>query len=280
MANVTAAGGIPEPATPEGRAGLAALLRDPGGGLIGLDYDGTLAPIVADPLAARAHPGAAAALRRLSTRLGTLALITGRPAVSAVELGGLTDVPGMVVLGHYGAERWASGVLSAPPPPAGLATVRRALPGVLAAAGAPAGTSIEDKGYAVAVHTRRTTDPDRALALLRAPLAALAERAGLAVEPGRMVIELRPAGTDKGAALAKLVAERLPRAVMFCGDDLGDLAAFAAVRELRSTGIPGVTVCSGSAEAPDIADAVDLVVDGPDGVVALLSAMATALGAD
>ena len=278
MEKVTAAGGVPEPATPEGRAGLAALLRDPGGALVGLDYDGTLAPIVADPLAARAHPGAAAALRRLSTHVGTLALITGRPAEVAVELGGLRDVPGIVILGHYGAERWESGVLSAPSPPAGLATVRGELPAVLAAAGAPPGTWVEDKGYAVAVHTRRTADPDGALALIRAPLAALAERTGLAVEPGRMVIELRPAGMDKGAALAKLVAERLPRAVMFCGDDLGDLAAFAAVRELRSTGLAGVTVCSGSAEAGAVAEAADLVVDGPDGVVALLDAMAAALG--
>jgi trehalose 6-phosphate phosphatase len=279
MANMTGVSGLPEPATPEGRAGLAALLHDPGRGLVGLDYDGTLAPIVADPLAARAHPGAAAALRRLSTRLGTLAVITGRPAKTAVELGGLADVPGLVVLGHYGAENWQSGVLSAPPPPAGLAEVRRALPGVLTAAGAPAGTWVEDKGYAVAVHTRRTADPDRALALLRSPLAALAERTGLAVEPGRMVLELRPAGMDKGAALANLVAQRQPRAVMFGGDDLGDLAAFATVRELRSTGIAGVTVCSGSAEAQAIAEAVDLVVDGPDGVVALLDAMATSLGA-
>ncbi len=113
MGNVTAAG-LPEPATPEGRAGLAALLRDPGGALVGLDYDGTLAPIVADPLAARAHPGAAEALRRLSTHVGTVALITGRPAGVAVELGGLRGVPRIVILGHYGAERWESGVLSAP----------------------------------------------------------------------------------------------------------------------------------------------------------------------
>ncbi len=128
------------------------------------------------------------------------------------------------------------------------------------------------------MHTRRTADPDGALAMIRASLAALAERTGLAVEPGRMVIELRPAGMDKGAALAGLVAERLPRAVMFCGDDLGDLAAFAAVRELRSAGLAGVTVCSGSAEAGAIAEAADLVVDGPDGVVALLDAIAAALG--
>jgi trehalose 6-phosphate phosphatase len=271
-------GDVPEPATPEGKAGLTALLRDPGSGLVALDYDGTLAPIVADPLMATAHPGAPEALRRLSARLGTLAVITGRPAALAVDLGGLSEVPGIVVLGHYGSERWESGVITAPAPPAGLAMARAELPGLLAGAGAPPGTWVEDKGRAIAVHTRRTPDPDGALALVREPLAALAERAGLVVEPGRMVIELRPPGMDKGAALANLVAERLSRAVVFCGDDLGDLAAFAAVREFRSAGIPGVTVCSGSAEVTALAEAADLVVNGPDGVVALLGSIATALG--
>jgi trehalose 6-phosphate phosphatase len=271
-------GGLPAPVTAEGRAGLAALLRDPGSALVGLDYDGTLAPIVADPMTARAHPAAPGALRQLSARLGTVAVITGRPAAVAVELGGLADVPGIVVLGHYGIERWESGVLTAPPPSAGLAMVRAELPAVLASAGAPPGTWVEDKGHAIAVHTRRADDPDGAIALVRAPLTALAERAGLAVEPGRMVIELRPPGMDKGAALTNLVAERRTRAVMFCGDDLGDLAAFAAVRELRSSGLAGVTVCSGSAEVTALADSADLVVDGPAGVVALLAAIAAEVG--
>ena len=49
---------LPLPVTPEGRAGLAALLGDPARALVALDFDGTLSPIVADPAAARAHPGA------------------------------------------------------------------------------------------------------------------------------------------------------------------------------------------------------------------------------
>jgi trehalose 6-phosphate phosphatase len=273
-----ATNGIPEPGTPEGRAGLAALLRDPGSALVGLDYDGTLAPIVSDPSAARVHPGAIPVLRRLSAHVGTLAVITGRPGAVAAELGRLAEVPGIVVLGHYGIERWESGTVTAPPPPPGLARARAELPAVLVSAGPPEGTWIEDKGHALAVHTRRTADPDGALALLRAPLGALAERTGLAVEPGRMVIELRPPGMDKGAALANLAAKRHARAVLFCGDDLGDLAAFNAVDELRSAGVPGLTVCSGSAEVTALADRADLVVDGPDGVVELLDAVVRALG--
>lgn len=267
---------LPTPHSAAGRAGLAALLRSPGTALIALDFDGTLAPIVADPAAARADPGAAAALRRLAPLAGTLAVITGRPALSAVEYGGLESVPGIIVLGHYGRQRWEAGELTSPPDPPGLAAAREQLPGVLAAAGAPEGTWTEDKGQALAVHTRRTAEPARALERLRGPLTALAERTDLAVEPGRLVIELRPAGSDKGLALKNLASERKPSATLFCGDDLGDRPAFLAVAELRAAGIPGVTVCAGSAEVSVLADEADLVVDGPAGVAALLDSLAAA----
>jgi trehalose 6-phosphate phosphatase len=270
---------LPAPRSAAGRAGLAALLRSPGRALIALDFDGTLAPIVADPAAARPDPRAAAALRRLAPLAGTLAVITGRPALRAVEYAGLESVPGVIVLGHYGRQRWEAGQLTSPPEPPGLAAAREQLPGVLAAADAPAGTWTEDKGDALAVHTRRTAEPARALERLREPLAALAERTDLAVEPGRLVIELRPAGSDKGLALAGLAAQRRPAAILFCGDDLGDRPAFRAVAELRAAGIPGVTVCAGSAEVSVLAQEADLVVDGPAGVAALLHSLADAFAA-
>jgi trehalose 6-phosphate phosphatase len=265
---------LPRPVTADGRAGLDALVAAPASALIGSDFDGTLAPIVPEPGAAYAQPNAIAALRRLAGPVGTLAVITGRPVEEALRLGGLADVPGIIVLGHYGWERWENGQLSAPAPPPGVAAVRRDLPGVLESAAAPEGTRIEDKGYALAVHTRRTADPAAAMARLHGPLAALAADARLTLEPGRMVIELRPPGMDKGAALTGLVAERDARSVMFCGDDLGDLPAFAAIRALRAAGIPGLAVCSASPESALPQREADLVVDGPDGVAALLTAIA------
>jgi trehalose 6-phosphate phosphatase len=268
---------LPRAATAEGQAGLDAIVADPAQALIASDFDGTLAPIVADPAAAVAAPGAAAALARLAASVGTVAIITGRPVAEAITLGGLADVAGLIVLGHYGAERWQGGKLTAAAAPDGVARVRGELPGVLAAAGAPEGTRIEDKGTALAVHTRQTADPEGALARLRDPLAALAADAGLALEPGRLVLELRPPGMDKGAALRALAAERAARAVLFCGDDLGDLAAFAAVRALRADGVPGCTVGSLSQETTRVAEAADLVVDGPAGVVDLLRALADAI---
>jgi trehalose 6-phosphate phosphatase len=265
-------------ATPEGQAGLDALLTGPRGALIATDFDGTLAPIVADPRAARALPGAVPALRRLAGKVGTLAVITGRPAAEAVAYGGLEDVPGLIVLGHYGGQRWQDGALAGPEPAPAVQAARQALPGVLSRSGAPDGTWVEDKGSALAVHIRRTADPESALRLLRDPLTDLAAALGLAAEPGRMVIELRPPGADKGTALIGLVRERNADPVVFCGDDLGDLPAFAAVRALRADGIRGCAVASASTESPRVAAAADLVVAGPEGIVALLAAIAAELG--
>ena len=271
-----AGGGLPVPLTADGQAGLAALIAQPRRSLIAVDFDGTLAPIVEDPAAARATPAATAALSRLAGLAGTVAIVTGRPAADAALFAGVAAVPGVLVLGHYGMQRWERGQLSSPEPPPGLATARTELAAVLAAAGAGEGTFVEDKGDALAVHTRRAAEPLAELDRLRAPLAGLASRTGLALEPGRLVLELRPPGTDKGVAIAELAAERAPSAILFCGDDLGDRPAFAAVRELRGEGTPGLLVCSGSAEVPDLAAEADLVVSGPDGVAALLGGLADA----
>ncbi|MGW5875328.1 trehalose-phosphatase [Nocardiopsis terrae] len=261
---------MPEPTTPNGRAALEALLTEPARALFAFDFDGTLAPIVADPRDSAPQPGIVAALAELAELVGAVAVITGRGAATAVDLGGLDRVPGITVLGHYGAERWSDGRVAAADPPPGVSLVRAELPGLVDASGAPEGTWIEDKGRSLAVHTRRAADPDRALELLGGPLTELAERAGLKMEPGRMVIELRPQGVDKGAALTSLVEERGALHVLYAGDDLGDLPAFEAVAALRARGVSGLTVCSSSEEVTAVADAADLVVPGPAGLAELL----------
>ncbi|MEU6476246.1 trehalose-phosphatase [Streptomyces sp. NPDC047017] len=273
---------LPAPATPAGRDGLAALLARPERAVIALDFDGTLAPIVSDPDQARAHPDAVPALAALAPKVASVAVVTGRPAGVAVRNGGFAGVPGLehlVVLGHYGAERWdaATGTVTAPAPHPGVAAVRAELPGFLDRIGAWQGTWIEEKGRSLAVHTRRAEDPQAAFEALRDPLTGLAVRHGLIVEPGRMVLELRPAGMDKGAALLDHVRGAGAGSVLFAGDDLGDLPAFTAVGELRSDGVPGVLVCSGSAEVTELSDRADLVVPGPAGVVDLLRALAARL---
>ncbi|MEV5882617.1 trehalose-phosphatase [Streptomyces sp. NPDC052020] len=274
----------PTPATEAGREGLDALLARPGRAVVALDFDGTLAPIVPDPDQARAHPDAVPVLAALAPRLAAVAVITGRPAEVAVRYGGFAGVPGLehlVVLGHYGAERWdaATGEVTSPAPDPGVAAARAELPGLLekAGAGPGQGTRVEEKGRAFAVHTRRAADPQAAFEALRAPLSDLAARHGLIVEPGRMVLELRPPGMDKGVALTEYVRAIGAECVLYAGDDLGDLPAYAAVDELRAAGTPGVLVCSGSDEVTRLRERADLVVDGPAGVVGLLRHLAARL---
>ncbi|MEU4030815.1 trehalose-phosphatase [Streptomyces anulatus] len=276
---------LPNPTTPAGREGLDAVLARPDRAVVALDFDGTLADIVPDPEQARAHPGTVAALAALAPKVAAVAVITGRPAGVAVRYGGFAGVPGLehlVVLGHYGAERWdaVTGTVNAPAPHPGVAAVRAELPCVLHEFDSWHGTWIEEKGQAVAVHTRRAQDPQAAFETLRGPLGELAAKHGLIVEPGRLVLELRPPGMDKGVALATFVAELDAESVIYAGDDLGDLAAFAAVEKLRSEGpdgIPGLLVCSGSAEVPELAERADLSVPGPAAVVAFLAALAERL---
>ncbi|MFF4168819.1 trehalose-phosphatase [Streptomyces sp. NPDC001744] len=273
---------LPHPTTPAGRDGLAAILARPGETVVALDFDGTLADIVPDPEAARAHPGAVAALAALAPAVASVVVVTGRPAGVAVRHGGFAGVPGLehlVVLGHYGAERWdaATGTVEAAPVHPGVAAVRAELPGFLERSGTSPGVRIEEKGRAVAVHTRRAADPEGAFEALKGPLAELAARHGLVLEPGRMVLELRPPGVDKGVALGAYVRETGAGSVLYAGDDLGDLPAFAAVEKLRADGTPGLLVCSDSGEVPELSGRADLSVPGPAGVVALLEALAEAV---
>lgn len=266
------------PRTAAGRAALRVLRERPDTALVALDFDGTLAPIVDDPSRARPVPGAPATLARLADRVGTLAVITGRPARTGVAYAGLDVLAGranVVLLGHYGAERWeaVTGAYVPAPAPPGLAAVRDELPTIVAEV-APAGARIEDKETSLAVHVRNCADPEAALARLVGPVRGLAERAGLAVQPGRMVLEIRDGSRDKGSALRDLVAERCAGVVLFAGDDLGDLAAFAVVEELREAGTPGLTVAStGPEPVPEVTDRADLVLAGPAAVVAFLTTL-------
>lgn len=276
--------GLPQPTTAAGAAGLAALLAAPAKAVVALDFDGTLSEIVSDPEQARAHPSVVPALAALAPHLASLVVITGRPAEVAVRLGGFAGVPGLdrlVVLGHYGAERWdaASGALRTPPPHPGVAQARAELPGLIESLPPARGAWIEEKGQAVAVHTRRVADPQAAFEALRTPLADLADRSGLLLEPGRMVLELRPPGVDKGVALVDHVHETAAETIVYAGDDLGDLPAFAAVETLRDQSRHGLLLSSGTTDVPEVASRADIQLHGPAAVADFLAAVAAAVDA-
>jgi trehalose 6-phosphate phosphatase len=239
--------------------------------LVCTDFDGTLAPIVPHPVDSRPAPGAIEALRRVAERGAQVAVITGRDARTVVELGHLEAVPGLIVEGLYGAEQWRGGELTTPPEPASIRQLRAELPGIVAE-GDPE-LWIEDKRLSLVVHARLTADPRAALDAVQDRIAELGVRLDLVVHPGRDVIELRLPGYDKGTALRRLVTELRPASILCLGDDIGDLPAFAVVAELRENGTPAWSVAAVSAEVPEVAAAADVQVDGPAGVVALLTAL-------
>jgi trehalose 6-phosphate phosphatase len=97
---------------------------------------------------------------------------------------------------------------------------------------------------------------------------------GLAAHPGKMSVELRPpVRTDKGTVIAELGADL--EAVCFIGDDRGDLPGFEALRLMRSEGKSTLAVAVAGPETPvELLDSADLVVAGPEGVIALLEVLA------
>jgi len=266
--------------SPEGERRYAELVRRAPESVVGLDFDGTLSPIVEDPAAAHIHPDAGDVLVDLAAQFLAVAVITGRPARQALDLGGLEQVGNAVgdsgkelyVFGQYGNERWSSTNrrIVGPRPPTGLATFLREIPRALRRAQAD-DAYVEEKGLAVAVHTRRLEDPDAAFDRLLPELRDLAARHDLVVEPGKNVIEVRSHGMHKGLVVDRLVSELGATGFVFVGDDLGDVEAFEAVADHRRQGLAALLVCSASSEESALVPMSDVVVHGPDGVLELLT---------
>jgi len=193
-----------------------------------LDIDGTLLDLAGTPDAVIVPDGLQSDLRGLSARLGgALALVTGR-TVDFVDR--LFPGNGFFVAGLHGAElRTGEAGIPAFVADDGLeaakARMRRAAqawPGVL----------VEDKGIAVAAHYRQAPVMERAVRALMEEIAASIGR-GWTLQAGKFVLELRPAGRDKGDAL-KAFMERPPfvgRLPLAIGDDVTDEAMFRAAND-------------------------------------------------
>jgi trehalose 6-phosphate phosphatase len=180
-------------------------------------------------------------------------------------------VPGIVVAGLYGMETWTAGRLDSSPMPDTVDELRERLPRVVANGGDP-DVWIEDKRLSLVVHARKARDPVAALARLTEPVTALGTELGFEVHPGSDVLELRLPGYDKAGALAELAAGR--EAVLFLGDDLGDLPAFAEIRRMRESGVAAYSVGVRSSGVPELDGAADLEVDDPAAAAELLIALA------
>jgi trehalose 6-phosphate phosphatase len=234
------------------------------------DYDGTLSAIVEDPDEARPVEGTVEVLARLARAFGVVAVVSGRRLEFLRDQ--LRGTPPTVrMFGLYGLE-WIGPDGAAVEPDAGSwAPVVDEVAQRLASA-APPGVRVEDKGLGVTVHWREAPD---AASWAESAVRGEAERSGLRSHPAKMALELRlPLESDKGTALRTLVDGC--SAACYLGDDIGDLPAFAALTELaavRGTATVSVAVV-GSDTAPEVIEAADLTVDGPEEALGLLRFLA------
>ncbi len=198
-----------------------------------IDFDGPLVDL-AD------HPGGVVVdeeLRALVMHLhdcsgGRVAIISGR-SIEQLDalLGPVAQQIGLS--GSHGCEHRWNGISARPFPPPELEIVAHRMK---AFAHRHPGTLVEEKSFGVALHYRMAPQAEAAALILGADLA---KKFGLYLQKGKMVVELRPAGGDKGGALRRLMA-RAPMAgtrPLFLGDDVTDEAGFAAASALGGAGI-------------------------------------------
>jgi trehalose 6-phosphate phosphatase len=225
-----------------------------------LDVDGTLIDIAPTPGAAEIPPSLPGMLMRLSKRAGgALAIVSGRPLESLDRFFAPARLPSA---GIHGAEiRHANGHQEL------LATEAiEDVRGQLRALGAEYGLLVEEKSVSVTIHFRSRPEVEPKLAA--AMSAIIAAEPHLALQPGKMMLEVRPAGADKGRALSRFMEEppfagRRPLAI---GDDFTDEHMFAVAVELG-----GLAVRVGT-DRRETAAAIHL--DGPSAVRSWLSMLA------
>lgn len=239
---------------PAATRAISALMAQPT--LLAFDFDGTLAPIVTRPGAARPSLAIVRALTALQKH-HHIAIVTGRSVADVRPLLGF--VPEAIV-GCHGAEddaaddpgEWVRG----------LDALRSALRGPLGEAIQNAGVSVEDKGASMAFHYRLARDRVRAQTELMQIQAMFADR--FHVFSGKLVLNVTVRGApDKADAVRRLQQRFALPGVLFAGDDANDEPVF----ERRQPS--WVTIKIGS---PDEKSAAQFRLDHPRDLSVLLHA--------
>jgi trehalose 6-phosphate phosphatase len=199
-----------------------------------LDVDGTLVEIADTPDSVRADPRLPGVLTAAANTLGgAVALVSGRPIATLDRLLHPVRLP---AAGLHGLERRTiDGTVSAAVrPPA----IREAVAAAQHFADGHDGVLVEDKRLTVALHYRSAPDLGPAVRAFADGLLKTLD-AGLRIQTGKMVVEIRPAGADKGTVVEAFMNEApfAGRVPVFIGDDVTDEAGFEAVNRLGGQSI-------------------------------------------
>lgn len=200
-----------------------------------LDFDGTLVDIAERHDAVVVEPSLGRLIAALADRLGgRVAVVSGRSADDILSYLGIEGTAPFAIAGSHGLElRWSDGRSEAPARPGGL---DEAIAAFEALAETHPGVVVEEKPFGTALHYRQAPDAGPACDALAEEVSA---RTGFAIQHGKMVVELRALGADKGDAVHRFMAEP-PMAgtqPVFIGDDLTDEAGFRAAEEMGGWGV-------------------------------------------
>jgi trehalose 6-phosphate phosphatase len=197
-----------------------------------LDFDGTLVELLADPGLTNVNDHLVKLMESLALALdGRVAIISGRPVET---IRALFPIPLPVLAGSHGLEIvLPDGVMLAPERHGALDRIASAMRDFISTR---PGLLIEEKPFGVALHYRRAAhEEERSHALAN----MLAEETGFHVQTGKMMVELRIGGADKGSALRRLmeVAPMAGHRPVFIGDDDTDEPGMAAAADLGGAAI-------------------------------------------
>lgn len=234
--------------------------------LVALDFDGTLAPLVDDPMTARMTPRARAAVDALAALPRTaVALVSGRSLGHLREIAEHDDASPVWLAASHGVQFWipAAGEEPAPDDAKGLALRDRLQTELEQRTAHLAGVWIEPKEFGVGVHTRRSDAADAAEAREIADALVAAEAPRWRRRTGHDILEFAFRHEGKDSAVQTLRERLGATAVVFAGDDVTDEDA------LRSLSVGDLGIHVGSGET-----AADLKVADIDALVDVLEAVA------
>lgn len=200
-----------------------------------LDVDGTLIGIADTPDAIEVNQSLLVLISALHRHtIGAVALVSGRMIADLQNRIGLRQLP---MAGLHGLERRDSAgrLWIHAAPPATKNAIKERLAPILARR---PGLLLEDKGLTLALHYRLAPAMAGYVHQIMARFAHMPGE-GLELQRGKYVVEIKPAGIDKGSAVAEYMAE-FPfrgRRPVFIGDDLNDERGFAEVNKLDGISI-------------------------------------------